>query len=188
MRMKRLLSLFVLLTLGTGALALDTRREVRIGVLRGEFEEQSYLTNALAAELRSRGLDAFDARRTHLELLEDGAADADYYVEIVGGAPNSTEYGGLDVGGSHAAVSLGVFVARFAAEVRIYDGQSYETLTSQDLTKRSTAVLPAGVGVGGRALFAWIAMPFIERAQWRNLSRAAARDVAAVIVDFVQGR
>lgn len=187
MCMKRLLLVTVFLTIATSALALNPRRDVRIGVLRGEWEEQSYVTDALREELRARGFDAFDARRTHLELLEDGAADADYYIDIVG-HPSWTEYGGVDVGGRNASISLGVFVSRFAAEVRIYDGTSIVLLASDDLSKKTTSVLPAGVGVGGRRLFAWVAMPFVERAQWRRLGRAAARDAAETVSGFVRAQ
>ncbi len=184
--MKRLLIASCLLVMATSALAIDTDRgAVRVGVLRGEWEEQLYVTKAVRDELRSRGLDAFDARRTFDELRTDGAATADYYIEIIGGQQDTTGYGGIDVGGAHASVSFGLFVARFAAEVRIYDGESMELVATHDMTKRSKAFLPAGVGVGGRSLFTWVALPFIERAQWRGLARAAARDAARAIADYV---
>ena len=186
MRMKRLLIALCLVTIGTSALAIDTdRRAIRVGVLRGEWEETKYVTDALREELRSRGVDAFDARRTYEELRADGAATADYYVEVIGGQPSSTEYGGVDVGGAHASVSFGVFVSRFAAEIRIYDGESNELLATHDMVKRSRAFLPSGAGVGGRALFAWVALPFVERAQWRRVARAAARDAASAVSGFV---
>lgn len=187
--MKRLLIALGLLTIATSALAIDTtHREVRVGVLRGMYEEQNYVADAVRRELRSRGLDAFDARRTHLELLEDGAADADYYIEIAAAEPTTTNYGGIDVGGEHGGISLGVFVARFAAEIRVYDGDSMELLATDSLAKKSTAVLPAGVGVGGRSLFAWIALPFIERAQWRSVARAAARDAANTVAEMLDAQ
>ncbi|HYI12869.1 MAG TPA: hypothetical protein VEK57_27725 [Thermoanaerobaculia bacterium] len=187
--MKRLLIALGLLTMATSALAIDTTRQaVRVGVLRGLHEEQNYVANMLRRELRERGIDAFDARRTHLELLDDGAAVADYYVEVVGAEPSTTGYGGIDVGGEHGGISLGVFVSRIAAEVRVYDGESIELVATEDLAKKSTAILPAGVGLGGRALFAWVALPFIERAQWRSVARAAARDAAEAVAETLRGR
>lgn len=168
------------------ALAFEpTSRPTRIGVLRGSAHVPQYVADALRNELRQRGFDAFDARRTHEELVADGAAVADYYIELAAAEMDSTEHGGVGIGTSHGGVSVGVVVSRMAAELRVYDGETLELLSSHDLAKRNTAVVPTSVGVGGRALFAWIALPFIEAAQERTVMRATAREAAVVVAAAV---
>jgi hypothetical protein len=184
--MKRLLFALLLVVLPSVAFAFDATRATRIGVLRGMDELQMDVAEALRTELRARGFEAFDAVRTYDEAVRDGAAVADYYVEIVGGQAATTEHGGIGIGTRHGGVSLGVLVSRVAAEVRIYDGETMELLKTHDLAKRNTAVVPTSVGVGGGSLFAYIALPYIERAQVRRVVRAAGRKAADLVVDAVR--
>jgi hypothetical protein len=180
--MKRLLLALCLLSMATTTFAFDsTKRVERIGVLRGVSGGPLMMADALRRELRSRGFDAFDVERSFEEVNEDPSDIADYYVEIVG-VPYTADYGGIGVSGRHAAVDVGVVVSRVAAELRVYDGTTMELLATENLSKRSTALLPTGVAVGGGAIYTYLAFPFIERVQQRNVARAAARDAASIVI------
>jgi hypothetical protein len=135
----------------------------------------------LVRELRRRGYDAFEAESA-------GRGEADYVVEIVGGEPASTGYGDVNLDGRNGGVSLGLVIARVAAEVRVYEGNDLELLSSERLSKRSSRLLPTGVGVGGGVVFAFIALPFIERAQLRGVARDAARDAVSGVVATMNSR
>ena len=184
--MKRLLFALLLVVIPSAAFAFDATRATRIGVLRGIDELQLDVAEALRGELRTRGFDAFDAVRTYDEAIRDGAPVADYYVEVVGDHVSTTEHGGVGIGSRHVGVSLGVLVSRVAAEVRIYDGETMELVTTHDLRKRNTAVVPTSLGVAGGSLFAYIALPYIERAQVRRVVRAAGRKAADLVVEAVR--
>ena len=167
----------------------------RIGVLRPAqtyaFDREAIIQrtvlDALGEELRSRGFDAYEVEETFSEIELDADRDADYYVEIIGGGEGeSIDYGGIGVGGRHADVSFGLIVSRVAAELRVYDGRTLETLAVEKLDRKSRAVLPTSIGLGGRAFFAVIAMPFIERTQIRNVARAAGRDAGGRVATAVR--
>jgi len=182
----------LMLSSASTAWAFDTtrrteRRGSRIAVLRGEHDAQIAMTHALRRELRERGLDAYDAERTYDEAFEERASNADYLVEVAEVEPFSEDYGGVGVGGRHADVELGIVVSRLRAEVRVYDGATMELIARENLSKRKTALMPTSVGIGGNAIYAVLALPFLERAQHRSIARAAARDAAAIVIDVVQG-
>lgn len=191
--MKRLFVVFCMLA-ASPLLAFDrTPAAMRIGILRAEgthrLDHDAYLQKAvresLRDELRARGFDAYVAESTLEQISRSDDRSAHFWVEIVGDA-ETADYGGIGVGTPAADVSLGVLVSRVAADVRIYDGASLQLVVTEALAKRSTAVLPTSVGVGGRSLFAVIALPFIERAQVRSVARAAARELAARITNAVR--
>jgi hypothetical protein len=185
--MKRLMIALLLVVPGA-ALAFDvTPATPRIGVLlqAGErIHEDALVSDSvleyLREELRDRGLDAFDAGLTYGEAVDEGYADADYLIEVVAAA-DGDEYGGVGVGGPHGGVELSVSVARVLAEVRVYDGRTFELLSSVDLRKRSTAVLPTAVAVGGRRSWLSIAAPIAQWIQYRHVARSAAREAASRI-------
>ena len=183
--MKRLLLLLVLVASPVIAFALDTSKALSVGVLRGLHDEQDAVADALRRELSTRGFDAFDAERTYDEAVSDGAPVADYYVEVSAANASDVEYGGVGVGTRHAGVSMGVRVARVVAELRLYDGKTMELLSTHDLARRNTAVLPTSVGVGGGVFYAYIALPFIERAQLRRVVRATGRAAAAFVAEAI---
>jgi hypothetical protein len=193
--MKRLIAAVFLVFVPGIAMAFDgTRHPARIAVLlpadtqarADESPASDEVTRYLARELRQRGFDAFDADRTYDEAVRDGAGDADYAIEIIGEDSRSVDRGGVGVGGRHGEVSISVLTSRVAAELRVYDGQTMELIASEDLSRRSTALLPTSVGLGGRAFFAWVALPFVERAQMRGVARAAARDAASAVTAAVR--
>lgn len=166
--------------LPAAAYAFDTERgAARIGLLRGFDTTQQYVIDQLRNELRTRGFDAFDAELDFDEVTADDHSHlADYFVEVIGGQGEISEHGGVGIDTRHGGVSLGVLVSRIAAEVRVYDAKTMELVSSHELRKKNTAVVPTSVGVGGGSIFAWVALPFIERAQYRSAARAAAKDAA----------
>jgi hypothetical protein len=181
--MKRPLLALCLMLAATTALAFDSTKSAdRIGVLRGERDEESPVERSLVNELRSRGFDAFDVGLTYEELLDQEAVQiADYIVVIDGGQTRTADYGGVDIVGRHADVSLGIVATNLAAELRLYDGASMELIATNDLSKRSTALLPTYVGIGGGSIYAALALPFIERAQHRSVAKKAARAAATFV-------
>jgi hypothetical protein len=189
--MKRLLLFVTLLLAANAAFAFDAKRKpLRVGVLRVADEyrhgTESYVAinvvRYLREELRNRGLDAFDAKMTYDDLARgDTPRDADYYVELLGAAATSDSYGGIGIGTYDLGVSIEVLVARVAAELRVYDAETLETVARDGLAKRNTAVMPTSVGIGGPRLFAMIAVPFVHAAQYRRVVQAAARDAATRI-------
>jgi hypothetical protein len=184
--MKRLLLAMILVALPIVAFAFDTTQPaLRVGVLRGTDALQADVAEALQKELRLRGIDAFDAVRTYEEAVDDGVPVADYYVEILAADATTSEHGGIGIGTRHAGVSVGVLVSRVAAELRIYDAE-LELLATHDLHKRNSSIAPTSVSVGGGALFAYVALPLIERAQIRKMVRAAGRDAAGHVLEAVR--
>ena len=139
----------------------------------------------LCSELQERGIDAFDTGLTYGEVADGKGEDADYYVEIVGAAESGSR-GGIGVGTYDIGVSVDVVVSRVVGEVRVYDGPTGEMLKQDALAKRNTAVMPTSIYLGGSRLFAVVAMPFVQRSQYKTLTRAAARDAAMVVVSAIQ--
>lgn len=188
--MKRLLSALCLMLVATTASAFDaTKRAERIGVVRGTSDGESTMTRALVGELRSRGFDAFDVELTFEELLDQEAVPiADYIIEIRGGEPRTADYGGIGIGGRHADVELGIMVSKVSAELRLYDGATMSVIATSDLSKRTTALMPTSVGIGGGAIYAYLALPFIERAQHRSVAKKAAREAASFVTATLRGK
>lgn len=195
MRMKRLLIAFLLIAVPGMAMALDrTPEPLRIGILRAPegarfaYAEDLHriIRESLRDELRSRGADAWLAEVTFDDLGRDAEPAADYYVELTGDAWTD-DRGGIGVGGRHADIGLGVLVSGVAADIFVYDGRSLEMVARDSVARRNKALLPTGVGVGGRSLFAWIALPF-ERAQERRVARALAGEIAARVLAAVRER
>ena len=80
-----------------------------------------------------------------------------------------------------AALARELVEQRLAACVNVYDGRTFDLLQTLDLHKKSTAVVPAAIGIGGRTFWAVIAVPFVEWAQYRSGVRAVAHDAARAI-------
>jgi len=196
--MKRLMLTLSLVLVAGAAHAFDPTRStspVRIGILRApdayfyENAEQVHtaIREALRADLRSRGYEVVLVERTFDDLGGDERPDVDYFVEIAGDS-RTEDRGGVGIGGSHAAMSLGMLVWDVAADVFVYDGVTLEELAHESMSKRDRSFVPTSVGVGGSNLFAWVATPFIERAQVRGVSRQLARDIAGRVDDVVRAR
>jgi hypothetical protein len=194
--MKRLLFLGLLLV-ATPLLAINTtvlRRGDRVGVLRmsERFEIASEETVARTIEsdlprvLRDHGFDAFDAHVTYDDVRRGDGPGAAYYVEVVGARAGDREAVGVGVGAENVYASIGVVVSRVAAEVRLYDGKTLELVDRWDLSKRSTAVVPTSVGIGGRFVWAAIALPFVHYGQYRSAAHDVARQAAERIAQAAQ--
>ena len=183
MAMKKLMPL-LLCAIAIPAFALTTapRRGDRIGVLRISdrfaYRAEQSVSNAIQDDLRRElddlGFNAFDARISYDQLLRRGPEDADYYVEVVSAYAAGRPVGAVGAAVQGMAVEVSVVVANVAAEVRLYDGTTLNLVESYDLAKRTTAVVPTGIGIAGRSIFAAIMLPFVQYGQYRS----AAHDVA----------
>ena len=171
------------------ALAFDTNRHTAtVAVLEPQGAVDPLVLDYLRQELRSRGLEAVDAGMTYDDALEARATRADYYVEVIGTEGSTDDYGGVGISTGHADVALGVLVSRLAAEVRVYDADTMELVASENFSKRNTALLPTAVGAGSRSVWAMVALPFVERAQYRSVARAVARDAAAHVASSLNAQ
>jgi hypothetical protein len=137
--------------------------------------------NELREALVAHGFNAFDAKTTYDELSREDAGNADYYVEIVSGLATNGSHGGVGIGAGAVGAEISVVTAYVAAGVRLYDGKSLELIDSFDLHEDNTAVVPTMIGVGGRHIFAGIAIPFVQYAQYRRAARTVARQAATLI-------
>ena len=192
--MKRVLIALLILVPGAARAFDATPVAPRVGVLRqaGEVPHHDALISDavlrfLTAELRDRGLDAFDAGVTYDQAREDGFTDADYLIEVAAAADGG-DYGGVGLGGPHGGVELSLSVARVLAEVRIYDGRSHGLIATEDLRKKSRAVLPTALAIGGRRSWFSVAVPIAQWAQYRNVARSAAREAASRVTATIAER
>ena len=178
--MKRLLvAICLLLLMPAAAHAFDTgSRPVSIAIDAPDHIDP-YFIDALRNELRERGYDAFDATQ------EDGAAD--YAVVIARGDARTDEHGGFGVADRHHEISFAFLTSRIGGTIHIYDGETEELIAEESFSKKNTAFLPTSIGGGRGALFAWVALPFIERAQYRRVVRAVADDAAAFVTATLRG-
>lgn len=184
--MKRLLLALCLLAIAGAAHAFDpTPARPRIGVLRAHDSFKSF-DDALQSELRRRGFDAFMVEVPFEDLAHDPDRDADWYVEVVPGDGDTVDYGGVGIGAPHGGVTFGVLVARLGADVSIWRGRTLELVATDSVSKSNTMFAPTSVGVGTAGIFAAIALPFVERAQARNVTRAVARDIAGRIENKIR--
>lgn len=178
------MALFALVgLLALPALAFDTtpRHGDRIGIL-GDGHAASLVRTYLRRELTKHGFDAFDVRGTVDNLHRSDAPDADFYVELIGDG-HSSPYGGIGIGDRHFGVDISVVVSRVAASVNVYDGRTLEQIHSFDFHSRNTTVMPTSIGVGGRHLGLWIAVPFVQWGRYRSAARAVAHDAAESIIE-----
>ena len=186
--MKRLV-LGLLLLAATPLFAINTnvlRKGDRVAVLRmsEDFELRSErivagaIESGLPRELRKRGFDAVESRLTYDDLRRGDDGGAKYYVEVVSARAADRGVGEIGTAAANVYASVGVIVSRVAAEVRLYDGKTLELVDRWSLSRKSTSVQPTSVGVGGRSIFAAIALPFFQYGQYSNAASDIARDAA----------
>jgi hypothetical protein len=184
--MKRLAFIVgIAMTVPAFALTQSPRPGDRIGVLRmsdtyTHGAEQSVaraVQTDLRRELRDLGFDAYDARLTFDELSRYSAPAAEYFVEIIS-SHSVNPVGGVGVGAGAVSVEVGVVVAEVAAQVRVYDGRTLNQIAEFDLHKNNAAILPMGIGLGGRWTWAYFALPFMQYGQYRAAAHAVARQAA----------
>lgn len=184
MRMRSLV-LAVLIAVSADPLsALDpsVQRRDRIGVISNREVHQvvsGYLTN----ELRRLGFDAFRTSETIDDLAERNESEADYYVELVAGRTDNQTWGGVGIGGDGAGVGIDVGTTFASARIQLYDGRTLELIDTLDVRKKTTAVGPSAIGIGGRHVGLWIAVPFVQYMRERSAIRAVAREAAHQIAE-----
>jgi len=192
--MRFTIALLTVCAIAVPALALvqTPRPGDRIGILRmsdrythgAEQTVANTVQSDLRRELRALGFDAFDARITYEELARQSSPNADFFVEVVSSHAVNHPRGGVGVAASGVAVDVGLVVAQVAAEVRVYDGRTMNEIAHFDLQKDNTAFLPMSIGIGGRWLWGYFALPFVQYGQYR----AAAHEVARMAALRIAGR
>jgi len=172
---RTILTAAVLLAAATAHAINTGMQPIRIALLPPLERSQvsDHVRDLLAGELRKLGYDAFPT--------DNERPRADFYLDVAGAGGGSRPLGGIEVGGRNAAIDIGVIVSRVAASVTLYDGRTLERLQTIDLQKRNTAIAPTAVGIGGRSIWASIALPVVEWSQQRAALRAVARDAARQI-------
>src|SRR6185503_10170615 len=134
---------------------------------RRDAQTADLVRNLLRGELRELGYDAFITADRVTDLGDPDTPQADYYLDVAGiadGHPVGAV--GFPVG-RHAGAEVGVFVSHVAASVNVYDGRTLDLIRTIDLQKRKTSVAPTAIGIGGRWLWAAIAVPIVEWSQYR---------------------
>lgn len=193
--MKRIIVATLILVLSAAtASAFDAeKRGDRIAILQVTAEGRpaeatvgQAMASYLRKNLRREGFDAFTISETFDSVQDEPRDDVDFYVEIAPWDADSNPYGGVGVNGPHAGVDIAVVSSRVAARIRVYDARTFHLLGSYDLTDRSTAIMPVGVGVGHRAIYGWVAMPFAQWMQYRRLTRRLAEDAAVRVAEIVR--
>lgn len=181
--MKRALFACLLVVVAVPAMAFRTtvRRGHRVAILRTADERVGRTVSGyLQRELRQRGLDAFDAGMTYDDLRRDSQTDADYYVEVFANDSSATA-AAVVVGNRNVGVDLAVVISEVAATVRVYDGRTLDLLSTFDLRRNTSGVMPTAVGVGRDHFSLWLPLSFIRSARYRAAARAVAQDAAAQI-------
>lgn len=192
--MKRIIVATLILMSAVSASAFDAeKRGDRIAILQVTAEGRpseatvgSVMATYLRKNLRKAGFDAFTISETLDSVQDEPRDDVDFYVEIAPWDADSNPYGGVGVNGPHAGVDIAVVSSRIAAQLRVYDARTFELLGSYELSDRSTAVMPVAVGVGHRAIYGWVAMPFAQWIQYRRLTKRMAEDAAVRVADIVR--
>lgn len=170
--MRRIAFVLLLLTAAPAAFAIKLDpRPLRIAVVSGADRHDptfSCFHRELTAELRARG---YDVRES------DESRAVDFYVEIVGTGGGAQPVAGIAAGPVDVAVSL----QRVAASVDVRDSRTNEVIHTIDLHRKSTTVAPVALGIGGRAFWAVVALPFFQDAHIRSAIRGLARQAAREI-------
>ncbi|MBK5259014.1 MAG: hypothetical protein JJE51_05425 [Thermoanaerobaculia bacterium] len=164
--------------------AFDTnaQRGDRIGVITNR-EVNEVVCGYLTTELRRLGFEAFRTSETIDDLAERNESEADYYVELVAGGTDNYSWGGVDIGGDGAGVGIDVGTTFASARIQLYDGRTLELIDTFEVRKKTTAVGPSAIGIGGRHVGLWIAVPFVRYMRERSAIRAVAREAAQQIAE-----
>jgi hypothetical protein len=187
--MRRPVIVLALLVLATNAFGIDDAkpRGRRIALLdvspRADVSKGTFntLRGALRDQLRSAGFEAFDVADTY-ETMRRGDGGADYYVEIAWAEREGSESGVASVAVGHAGIEISAVDVLTTAEVRLFDGPSFDLMRSYELHRENTMITPSAIGVGSRGFFASIILvPMFERAQLRSAAKGVAREAAQKI-------
>lgn len=193
--MKRTAFALALIILATPLLAVkgtpDGKRPMRIVVVHtGDgWADPNYDSSAAAIEqeiarqLRHAGLDAWEAHRTLDDIRADDRDEAELYVEVSGGNARLHEIGDIDISGPHVATTIGVIFSKTAAEIRLYDGRTYEQIDHFDLSRSKTTVVPTSFGVR-QPFVGFTVAPLVRHLQYRS----AIHDIAEEAVQRIAKR
>ena len=189
--MKRTAGLLLLLVVAAPLSAFNKDLDhARIGIVmtrpgEGWAEDEEFarqLESRIARELAKRG---YQAEQTRSTIDEEARADSpryDLYVEIASASARHDEMGSVGVGDGHVGADISVVQSRAVAVMRIYDGQSLETIETNEIVKKATGVTPTGISIGGRHGGLWIALPFVRYTRQRALMQSMAEEAASQIV------
>jgi hypothetical protein len=167
----------VALLSATTATAINTStRPVRVTLLATPDRSIDAFRDRLHDELHALGYEVSDSNLGIRDAGQD-AVRADYYVEILDAGGGSRPVAGIGAG----PVDIGVSVSHVAASINLYEGRTLALFDTIDLHKRSTNVSPAGIYLGGRSVWAAIALPMFEWTHYRNAMRKLAHDTARQI-------
>lgn len=181
--MRRLALLLCLVALPAFGLTKPVVTGARIGVLRTpEPYAWDKLAKSIASDLRDelqhRGFNSFDAGMTLEELQRHDEVKADYFVEVTYSEYAGREHGAVGAAIGAAVIDVAVETSEVGAEVRLYDGRTLEVVDVYHPHARQTTAVPAGIGIGTRAIWASFALPFIREQQLRTRAHDVARDAA----------
>ena len=189
----RRLSVFLLASLvATSGFAIRTsERRLRIAILEPSTQVAGssrhiigLIREKVERQLSEQGFDAFRTRDRYEDVRRDVPSGADYYLEIAGSEAGSRTAGGVGFPiAPGVGADLGVVVSQVAARVILYDAQSFAVVRTLDLSRHNTTVMPTAVSVGRGAVWAYLAIPLIERSR----VRAAAEEVAQEAADDIRG-
>jgi hypothetical protein len=186
MSMKRALFAILLLALAVPAMAFRTtvRRGDRVAILwTAEGRASRTVANYLERELRDRGMDAYDTRKTFEDLRREGG-NADFYIEVIAADAHLPAVG-ASVGTRDVGVDLAVITSEVLATVRVYD-RNIELIDTLELRRDASGVAPTAIGVGRRHFGIWIPLPANRGSRYRAAARAVARDAAEQIASAGQ--
>jgi hypothetical protein len=147
-----------------------------------ELQLARNLRHRLVSELRGRGFEAVDSERTYADVQNEGRAVSGLYVEIAPSDVDSSATGAVAIDTRGAGVDLAMIVSRIAAELRVYDGRTFELIAKRHLSHQNVSVVPTGIGAGSYRLSVWFALPFVQYARYRAAAGAVVREAVEEIV------
>ncbi len=189
--MKQAFALLLFLVSSMPVSAFNTDLDhARIGIVmtkpgEGWPEDQDFarqLESRIARELAKRGYQAEQTRSTIDDEARSGSPRYDLYVEIASASARHDAMGGVGVGDGHVGADISVVQSRAVAVMRIYDGQSLQTVETNEIVKKSTGVAPTAISIGGRHGGFWIALPFVRYTRQRALMQSMAEEAVSQIV------
>jgi len=171
--MRRLILAVAFLTAATAPAINTSTRPTRVTLLATPDSSIDAFRDRLHDELHALGYEVSD---THVGIRDAGQdpVRADYYVEILDAGGGSRPVAGIGAG----PVDVGVSVSHVGTSINLYEGRTLRLVDTIDLHKRSTNLSPTGIYLGGRSVWAAIALPVFEWSHYRNAMRKLARDAA----------
>lgn len=149
-----------------------------------EFRIARGVREGLLRELRGRGFDVTDSRDTYADVQRDGRAVSGVFVELAPSDAYAESRGDVAVSGRNVGVDIAMLVSRVAAELRVYDGRTFELIAKRHLSKADVRVVPTGIGIGSYHMSVWFGLPIFQYARYRAAAQAVVKDAAAEIAQI----